>query len=82
MDRKFDTPIEITDEAGCSQSDAQRCGTVLTKEGSTMAKTLSTDEIIDCDEVLREAQAIRKCREAETIQEIVTGNFEISMKFL
>ena len=82
MDRRFDTPIEVTQECGSSQSEAQRCGTVLTKQGSTMAKTLSTDEIIDCDEVLREAQAIRKHREADTLQEIVTGNFLNTLIFL
>ena len=38
-----------------------------------MAKTLSTDETVDCEEVLREAQAIRKRREAQDLPQIVAG---------
>ena len=72
MDTRFDTPIEVTEECA-SQTEAQRCGTTLTKGASTIAKTLSTDETIDCEEVLREAQAIRKRREADTRPEITTG---------
>ena len=72
MDARFDTPIEVTDDCA-SQAEAQRCGTTLAKGGSTITKTLSTDETIDCEEVLREAQAIRKRREADTCAEIITG---------
>ena len=70
---RFDTPIEITEGSGSTEEEARRCGTKLTKQGSTMAKTLSTDETIDCEEVLREAQAIRKRREAQDLLQIVAG---------
>ena len=38
---RFDTPIEITEESGSTEEEARRFGTKLTKQGSTMAKTLS-----------------------------------------
>ena len=70
---QFDTPIEVTEESGSSDSDAKQCGTKLVKEGSTIAKTLSTTEIIDVEEVLKEAQEIRKKCKENPESTIVTG---------
>ena len=71
---RFDTPIEVTEDTGSCPADAKRCGSTLTKEGSTMAKTLSTTETIDVEEVLAEAQAIRKRRKNADVTHEVSGD--------
>ena len=70
---RFDTPIEVTEDTGMSTADAKRCGSKLMKQGSAIAHTLSTTDIIDCDDVLREAQEIRKkCANAE-VSQVISG---------
>ena len=73
LQTRFTTPIEVTEDTTVSPGDARHCVTTLTAQGSTLAKTLSTDETIDCEEVLKEAQAIRNRREANKQPEVVTS---------
>ena len=70
---RFDTPIEVTEDSGASQTEAKRCGSKLSSEASTLAKTLSTTEIIDVEEVLKEAQEIRKLRKDNEPVNVVSG---------
>ena len=72
---RFDTPIEVTEDTGFSPEEAKRCGSAVNKQGSTIAKTLSTTEIIDVEEVLAEAQAIRKKRKNVEIANEVSGAY-------
>ena len=76
---RFDTPIKVTEDSGASQSDARRCGTNLVTEWSTLSRTLSTTEVIDCEEVLCKAQAIRQKRKIDQAPEIVTGTMKLQM---
>lgn len=70
---RFDTPIEVTEDTGATHSDARRCGATIADKGSTIAKTLSTTETIDVEEVLEEAREIRqRCKDNET-PAVVTG---------
>ena len=72
LDMRFDTPIEVTEDSA-SLAEANRCGTQLVNEGSTIARTLSTTETIDCEKVLHEAQAIRQKRKQDVNAQVVSG---------
>lgn len=78
---RFDTPIEVTEETGSTESEARRCGTKLSQTGSTIAKTLSTTETIDCEEILKEAQTIRRNRQGDGATNVVSGNFYHELNF-
>ena len=57
----FDTPIEVDQDCG-TESDAKWCGTKLTKNTSAMAKALSSNEVLDVNDILEEAVEIRNLR--------------------
>ena len=57
----FDTPIEVTEDC-CTEAEAKCCGTKLSSKTSAMAKTLSSNETVDAQDVLEEALEIRRLR--------------------
>ena len=72
----------MTEESGTTHTEAHRCGSMLSKSGSTIAKTLSTNEVIDCQEVLQEGQAIRVQRASNETANVVSGkNFNANVTF-
>ena len=76
LDVRFDTPIEVTEGTGASHADAKHCGSRITGKGSTMAKTLSTNETIDVEEILHEAQEIRKNCQGNEAPSVVSGKIK------
>ena len=74
---RFDTPIEVTEDSGSTAEEAKRCGSKLAKTGSTLAKTLSTTETIDVVDLLQEAQDIRRKRDGEAPDNVVSGAFNL-----
>ena len=75
LDLRFDTEIKMTQDSGSSQAEARRCGTKMRKEGSTIAKTLPTTEVVDCQEILEDARRIREARQGKEPPNVVSGNF-------
>ena len=81
----FNTPIEVTEDTGSSQAEAKRCGTKVARQGSTVAKTLSTTETVDTDEILQEALKIRRKRKEayKQSENVITGYLkQKTFKFL
>ena len=79
LDMRFDTPIEVTEDTGSTETQAKCCGSKLLEAGSTIARTLSTTEVIDCEEVLKEAQAIREKRKNKEHDNVVSGNYILNV---
>ena len=63
LDMSFDTPIDIPEDTGATTTDAKRCGSKLSKKSSSIAKTLSTTDTIDVQDIFEEAREIRALRE-------------------
>ena len=69
---RFNTPIEVTENTGSTPEEARRCGSKLLVGGSTIVKTLSSTDTIDCEEVLKEAQEIKR-RAQQNQPNVVSG---------